>query len=87
MNSSISQVFLSIYSELANNPLIKRLIDVLDENKDGSISFFEFVAGLSQLSSTCKIMAHISLQGRKIEICIQSVRYQQRWLHFEWRAL
>ena len=29
--------------ELANNPLVKRVIDVLDRNKDGSISFLEFV--------------------------------------------
>ena len=29
--------------ELANNPLVKRVIDVLDKNKDGSISFLEFV--------------------------------------------
>lgn len=36
--------------ELANNPLVKRVIDVLDRNKDGSISFLEFVQGLNQLS-------------------------------------
>ena len=36
--------------ELANNPLVKRVIDVLDRNKDGSISFMEFVQGLSSLS-------------------------------------
>ena len=36
-----------IFIELANNPLVKRLIDVLDTNHDGSISFLEFVAGLS----------------------------------------
>ena len=29
--------------ELANNPLVKRVIAVLDKNKDGSISFLEFV--------------------------------------------
>ena len=29
--------------ELANNPLVKRVIDVLDKNNDGSISFLEFV--------------------------------------------
>ena len=38
--------------ELANNPLVKRVIDVLDKNKDGSISFMEFVQGLSSLSAT-----------------------------------
>ena len=29
--------------ELANNPLVKRVIQVLDTNKDGSISFLEFI--------------------------------------------
>ena len=29
--------------ELAQNPLVKRVISVLDKNKDGSISFLEFV--------------------------------------------
>lgn len=38
--------------ELAQNPLVKRVIDVLDKNKDGSISFLEFVQGLSSLSAS-----------------------------------
>jgi len=29
--------------ELAQNPLVKRVIAVLDKNKDGNISFLEFV--------------------------------------------
>ena len=29
--------------ELANNPLVKRVIAVLDKNRDGEISFLEFV--------------------------------------------
>jgi hypothetical protein len=34
----------SFYSlELAQNPLVKRVIAVLDKNKDGNISFLEFV--------------------------------------------
>ena len=37
--------------ELAQNPLVKRVIAVLDKNKDGSISFLEFVQGLASLSS------------------------------------
>jgi Ca2+-binding EF-hand superfamily protein len=32
-----------LFEELANNPLVKRVIAVLDKNKDGSISFLEFV--------------------------------------------
>ena len=37
--------------ELEQNPLVRRVIDVLDKNKDGSISFFEFVHGLNSLSA------------------------------------
>ena len=37
--------------EIANNPLVKRVIAVLDKNKDGSISFLEFVQGLNSLSA------------------------------------
>lgn len=40
-----------ILLELANNPLVKRVIAVLDKNKDGSISFLEFVQGLNSLSA------------------------------------
>lgn len=38
-------------AELKNNPLVKRVIDVLDRNKDGTISFLEFVQGLNSLSA------------------------------------
>ena len=37
--------------ELANNPLVRRVIAVLDRNKDGNISFLEFVQGLNSLSA------------------------------------
>ena len=37
--------------ELANNPLVKRVIAVLDRNNDGNISFLEFVQGLNSLSA------------------------------------
>ena len=37
--------------ELKGNPLVDRIIDVLDRNKDGSISFLEFAQGLNALSS------------------------------------
>jgi len=37
--------------ELANNPLVKRVIAVLDKNRDGEISFLEFVQGLNSLSA------------------------------------
>ena len=42
--------FFSIPS-LAKNPLVKRVISVFDENKDGKISFEEFINGLSTLST------------------------------------
>ena len=55
-SSSIFQVsncslILLFTLELANNPLVKRVIAVLDKNKDGSISFLEFVQGLNSLSA------------------------------------
>ena len=37
--------------ELAQNPLVRRVIAVLDKNKDGNISFLEFVMGLNSLSA------------------------------------
>jgi len=40
---------------LAQNPLVKRVIAVLDKNKDGKISFAEFIQGLSSLSAAGKI--------------------------------
>ena len=43
-NSLIFQVFILTHLlELAQNPLVKRVIAVLDKNKDGNISFLEFV--------------------------------------------
>ncbi|CAG9324472.1 unnamed protein product [Blepharisma stoltei] len=36
--------------ELAQNPLVQRVISVFDKNGDGNISFYEFVTGLSKLS-------------------------------------
>jgi len=36
--------------ELADNPIVHRLITVFDKNNDGKISFYEFVNGLSVLT-------------------------------------
>ena len=36
---------------MSQNPLVDRVIDVLDKNKNGKISFFGFVSGLSPLHS------------------------------------
>ena len=38
--------------ELSQNPLVKRVIDVLDKDRDGNISFVEFVQGLTSLSAS-----------------------------------
>jgi len=35
--------------ELAQNPLVKRVISIFDKNKDGKISFTEFLSGLGAL--------------------------------------
>ena len=43
--------FSSSILELAQNPLVRRVIAVLDKNKDGNISFLEFVQGLNSLSA------------------------------------
>ena len=42
--------FFSVPS-MAKNPLAQRVISVFDENKDGKISFEEFLSGLSSLST------------------------------------
>ena len=47
----LTYAFTYFSSELANNPLVKRVIAVLDKNKDGNISFLEFVQGLNSLSA------------------------------------
>ncbi len=36
---------------LAQNPLVKRVISIFDKNKDGKISFVEFINGLAALST------------------------------------
>mmetsp|Transcript_42441 Transcript_42441/g.77037 ORF Transcript_42441/g.77037 Transcript_42441/m.77037 type:complete len:191 (-) Transcript_42441:29-601(-) len=41
--------FLSI-REMQGNPLLERVIDVFDENRDGEIQFSEFISGLSVFS-------------------------------------
>ena len=38
--------------ELTNNPLVHRVIKVFDKNKDGKISFLEFLNGLATLSTS-----------------------------------
>lgn len=40
--------------ELKDNPIVQRLIKIFDKNGDGKISFYEFVYGLSSLTSAGK---------------------------------
>ena len=35
--------------ELSQNPLVRRVVSIFDKNKDGNISFEEFVTGLASL--------------------------------------
>ena len=42
--------FLSL-PELAQNPVVRRVVSIFDANKDGTISFDEFVTGLAKLYS------------------------------------
>jgi serine/threonine-protein phosphatase 2B regulatory subunit len=35
--------------ELSQNPLVKRVVSVFDKNKDGNISFEEFLSGVGKL--------------------------------------
>ena len=49
--SIVNSFCFSLSIELANNPLVRRVIAVLDRNKDGNISFLEFVQGLNSLSA------------------------------------
>lgn len=36
--------------ELNQNPLVKRVISIFDKNKDGKISFGEFLSGISDFN-------------------------------------
>jgi serine/threonine-protein phosphatase 2B regulatory subunit len=38
--------------ELKDNPIVQRIITVFDKNNDGKISFYEYVSGLSTLTSS-----------------------------------
>lgn len=40
---------------MKDNPVVKRVIEVFDKNQDGKISFYEFVWGLSALTSDAKL--------------------------------
>jgi serine/threonine-protein phosphatase 2B regulatory subunit len=37
--------------ELKDNPVVQRIIKIFDKNGDGKISFYEFVMGLSTLTT------------------------------------
>mmetsp|Transcript_10097 Transcript_10097/g.19535 ORF Transcript_10097/g.19535 Transcript_10097/m.19535 type:complete len:178 (-) Transcript_10097:382-915(-) len=37
--------------EIADNPLVKRVISIFDTNRDGKVSFVEFLVGLAKLAA------------------------------------
>eukprot|EP00919_Chromeraceae_sp_WS-2016_P046705 GHVR01110838.1.p1 GENE.GHVR01110838.1~~GHVR01110838.1.p1 ORF type:complete len:178 (+),score=42.72 GHVR01110838.1:47-580(+) len=37
--------------EIAENPLVKRVISIFDTNRDGKVSFVEFLVGLAKLAA------------------------------------
>jgi Ca2+-binding EF-hand superfamily protein len=41
--------------ELKDNPIVNRIISAFDVNKDGQISFYEFICGLNILNFGSKI--------------------------------
>lgn len=51
-NGTIEPEELFNIPELKDNPIVNRIIEVFDKNKDKKISFYEFVTGLSTLTNT-----------------------------------
>lgn len=37
--------------DIADNPLVKRVVDIFDTNSDGKVSFVEFLVGLAKLTA------------------------------------
>eukprot|EP01068_Selenidium_serpulae_P010301 Selendium_serpulae@DN5426_c0_g1_i2.p3 len=37
--------------DIADNPLVKRVVDIFDTNSDGKVSFIEFLVGLAKLTA------------------------------------
>ncbi len=54
---------------LVKNPLVRRVINVLDENKDGKISFEEFVTGLATLSTGSDDQSKVQFAFRARSMC------------------
>lgn len=49
--------------ELNQNPLVKRVISIFDKNKDGKISFGEFLSGI--IICLTKVWRHCTVQMRR----------------------
>lgn len=45
--------------EIADNPLVKRVISIFDTDGDGKVSFIEFLVGLAKLASGTEELAKI----------------------------
>ena len=56
-------------TELAQNPLVKRVISIFDKNKDGKISFAEFLSGLGALYGGFYLNVFFKIFFWGIKIC------------------
>ena len=63
-------------AELTENPLVQRVISVFDKECSGTVSFIEFLIGLSKLAAGTS-------EEDKIEVRFLDMRRQQRRFHFK----
>jgi serine/threonine-protein phosphatase 2B regulatory subunit len=54
-SGSIEQKEFFDVPELRDNPIVQRVVSVFDKNNDDKISFYEFITGLSTLTSTSNV--------------------------------
>ena len=50
--------------ELQQNPLVRRVIDIFDEDKNGEVDFREFIQGLSHFSAKGNIESKLKFAFR-----------------------
>jgi serine/threonine-protein phosphatase 2B regulatory subunit len=54
-SGSIEQKEFFDVNELKDNPIVQRVVSVFDKNNDDKISFYEFIIGLSTLTSSSNV--------------------------------
>lgn len=69
--------------ELNQNPLVKRVISIFNKNKDGKISFGEFLSGTCPLNFRPRSFIRNRLR-KKALVRIQNLRYRWRRVHNKW---